>query len=82
MHKLKTEGMKSDANWVSNHPDWNKAVVVPVTITTSSSSQYSASTVMAVNNEMGLTSTRLIGGSANPYTPLKISVIYSKFSDK
>jgi len=82
IHNLKTTGEKSDANWVANHPDWNKVVVVPVDITSTSSSTYTSSTVTAVNNEMGLTSTKLIGGSANPYTPIKISVIYSKFSDK
>lgn len=82
IHNLKTTGEKSDANWVANHPDWNKVVVVPVDITSTSSSTYTSSTVTAVNNEMGLTSTKLIGGSANPYTPIKISVVYSKFSDK
>ena len=38
--------------------------------------------LIAVDNEMGLTSTKLVGGSANPFMPIKISVVYSKFSDK
>ena len=82
MNKLKVDGEKNDMDWVSKHPDWNKVVVVPVSITTTSTSAYTSSTVTAVNNEMGLTSTKLIGGSANPYTPIEISVVYSKFSDK
>lgn len=80
MHNLKAEGIKSDADWVNKHPDWDKVVVVPVTITTVTNSYTGVTTVTSVNNEMGLTSTKLIGGSANPYTPIKISVVYSKFS--
>lgn len=81
MDKLRTEGEKSDSNWLQKHPDWNKAVLVPVNVTLSSNNSYSA-TVTAVNNEMKLTSTKLVGGSANPNTPIKIGVVYSKFSDK
>ena len=82
MNQLRKEGEKSDSNWLTNHPDWNKAVLVPVSVTTTSTSSYSTAKATAVNNEMKLTSTKLIGGSANPYTPLKIGVVYSKFSDK
>lgn len=81
MNQLRTEGEKSDSNWLLNHPDWNKAVVVPVSVTTSSTGS-TTTKVIAVNNEMKLTSTKLVGGSANPYPPIKISVVYSKFSDK
>lgn len=63
------EGMKADSNWESHHPNWNKVVLVPVKITTSSSS------ITNVENDMSLTSTRLVGGD----TPIKISVIYSHF---
>lgn len=82
MKKLKTEGEKSDAKWTTNHPDWNKVVLVPVSIRMTAGNTYAPAQIIGVDNEMGLTSTKLVGGSANPYTPIKISVVYSKFSDK
>lgn len=59
--------------------DWNKVVLVPVTIATSTSSSSSSSTVIGVSNNMSLTSTRLVGGSENQHSPITISVIYNKF---
>lgn len=49
--------------------NWNKVVVIPVTVDTSSK----------VSHNMALNSTRLVGGSENPYAPIKITVIYSQF---
>lgn len=49
--------------------NWNKVVVIPVTVDTSGK----------VSHNMALNSTRLVGGSENPYAPIKISVIYSQF---
>lgn len=60
--------------------DWNKVVLVPVEI--SKNSQSTTSSITAVNNEMQLKSTRLIGGSANKREPLHIDVIYNRFTDK
>lgn len=61
-------------------PDWNKVVLVPVqTVTTSSSSYYTSSTtITAINNEMSITSSRLVGGPDNQHAPIRISVIYNK----
>ncbi len=56
-------------------PDWNKVVIVPVTVTVNSTT----GELTKVAHDMSMTSTRLVGGSQNPYSPLKISVIYSKF---
>lgn len=64
------EGLAADADWEVKHPNWNKVVLVPVTLTKSSS------TITNVENDMALTSTRLMGG---PNTPLKVSVVYSRF---
>lgn len=73
MHTAKNRGMKSDANWVEHHPNWNKVMLVPVH---TNYITYNQSTVLTeVTNDMSLTSTRLIGGS----TPISIQVIYSKF---
>ena len=49
--------------------NWNKVVVIPVTVDTSGK----------ISHNMALNSTRLVGGSENPYAPIKITVIYSQF---
>jgi len=58
-------------------PNWNKVVIVPVSTTTNASGA-----IVKVVHDMSLTSARLVGGSDNPYDDIKISVIYSKFSDR
>ena len=55
--------------------DWNKVIIIPVTVTTNSQT----GELTKVAHDMSMTSTRLVGGSQNPYEPIKISVIYSKF---
>ncbi|MBR1469873.1 MAG: DUF4270 domain-containing protein [Prevotella sp.] len=50
--------------------NWNKVVLVPVTIEGNSNK---------VSHSMSLSSTRLVGGSQNPYPALQVSVIYSQF---
>ena len=57
--------------------NWNKVVLVPVKTSTVSTSSYSSATVTGINNEMGITSTRLVGGIKNPDNPT-ISVIYNQ----
>lgn len=54
--------------------NWNKVVLIPVTFTTNNSGA-----IVKVAHDMSLSSTRLVGGAANPHEPIKISVIYSKF---
>jgi hypothetical protein len=62
-------------------PDWNKVVLIPVEVTTTTKqSSYSQITtvVASINNELQITSTRLVGGSNNPHEPIRISVVYNK----
>ncbi len=73
MYHAKTEGVKSDPNWLSYHPNWNKVMLIPVTTTYTTFDQ--TSVLSGVSNDMSLTSTRLVGGD----TPITISVIYSSF---
>ncbi|MCR5512051.1 MAG: DUF4270 domain-containing protein [Prevotella sp.] len=54
--------------------DWNKAVLIPVEVQTSSST---ASTASGIANEMNVNSVRLVGGSANKHAPIRLSVIYN-----
>lgn len=72
--------------------NWNKVILVPVTLTTST--QNSTTVITKINHDMELTSTRLVKGTddpANDYTtkdgkrvasgPVQIKVIYSKFKE-
>lgn len=67
-------GPRSSANW-------NKVVLIPVDVTTTSYTNSSGSTttlVTKLSNEMGLSSTRLVKGESTN-SKLKLKVIYSKF---
>ncbi len=80
MAEVKEKGLMQDPNWVALHPNWNKVVIIPVNAEYVTVGQ---SQVLAkISHDMSLTSTRLVGGSANPHQTIKISVIYSKFSDQ
>lgn len=77
MYNQKADGLKADPNWVARHPNWNKVLLVPideVTITQSTSSS-----AVSLKNLMGLSSTRLVKGTAEK--PITIEVIYAKFQD-
>lgn len=56
---------------------WNKVVIIPVTVSTSGST----GSITEVVHDMSLTSTKLVGGNANPNAPVKIELIYSKFKN-
>ena len=73
---LKNHSGMTSEEYNALFPNWNKAVMVPVTTsyTTISSSQV----LTTVSHDMSLGSTRLHGGKDNPGT-IKINIIYSKF---
>ena len=93
MHNAKLEGEKKNANWVNKHPNWNKVMLVPVTLKTSTINN--STVVTKINHDMSLSSTRLIKATddANKdYTldksgnkvaagPVQIKVIYSRFKE-
>lgn len=58
--------------------NWNKVVLVPVTLETTTTSAGST-TIVNLSSNMSLTSTKLLGGADNP-DALKLTVIYSKFN--
>ncbi len=58
------------------HPNWNKVVLIPVLVTTTTSS--GVSTVSSVSNSMNISSVRLIGGKNNKHVPLTMSIIYNR----
>lgn len=68
------------AVWEAANPDWNKVVLIPVqAVYTTTTSSFGTSTreLLRVNNDMSLSSTRLVGGSEGG---IKLTVIYSKFA--
>lgn len=73
----KIEGLKTDPYWCENHPNWDKVVLVPIAPTYSSDS-YGNQTITSVVNQMGLSSTRLIGGDNHP---IDVNVIFAKFKE-
>ena len=75
MYNAKTAGLAENPNWIVEHPNWDKVIIIPVTVTTNSSSQ-----IVKVVHDMSLTSTKLVGGSDNPNAPITLSVVYSKFN--
>ena len=78
MYRNRIVGELNDPEWTTKHPNWNKVVLVPIasnslTVTTS------ASIILSLCNEMGLSSTQLEGG---PNSPIEVKVIYAKFNDR
>lgn len=69
--------------------DWNKAVLIPISISTVT--ENSSTVISKINHNMSLTSTRLVKGTDDYTTangkqiaagPVQIKVIYSKFKGK
>ena len=79
MYNDRLQGLKSDPDWVAKHPNWNKALLVPVGVLTTASSSSTTSTPVGIVHEMGLTTTRLRRGTQTD--PIKLKVIYAKFNN-
>ena len=67
----------SAEEWEAENPDWNKVLVIPVTITTSQDA-YGNTIQSSVTHDMELSSARLVGG-ADPRSPINIQIVYSNF---
>ena len=86
MYKNKAEGEKKNANWVNEHSDWNKVVLVPVNVITTT--QGYTTVISKINHDMSLASTRLKRGvittdsNGKETSPIQIKVIYSKFKEE
>lgn len=78
MYQNKFAGEMIDPDWLKKHPNWNKVVIVPIA-SNSVSVTTSAAIVYSLCNEMGLSSTQLMGG---PHNPIEVKVIYAKFKDR
>lgn len=86
MYKNKAEGEKKNANWMNEHPNWNKVVLVPVNVITTT--QGYTTVISKINHDMSLASTRLKRGvittdsNGKETSPIQIKVIYSKFKEE
>lgn len=78
MADIKAKGIASNSNWLAEHPNWNKVVIVPVTPTYITANKQSK--LVKVVNDMSLTSTKLAIGTGKEDSPIKLTVIYSKFN--
>lgn len=65
-----TNPAMTEEQWMQEHPDWNKVVLIPVVTSTNTNGLQ-----VSVTHDLSLNSIRLVGGQ----TPLKMQVVYSKF---
>jgi hypothetical protein len=80
MYNDRMAGLKQDPNWVEKHPNWNKALLLPVgEIKPASSSSSANAAPIALIHEMGLTTTRIKRGTVSD--PIKLRVIYAHFNN-
>ncbi len=66
-------GMASDPDWESKNPDWNKVVLIPISITTDSNGN-----IVAINHNLSMTNARLRGGDSDE---IAVDVVTSKFNN-
>ena len=71
----KRKGLASDPEWLDKHPNWNKVLLMPIAVT----SVNSTSTESVIENQMGLASTKLMGGLN---TPIEVKVVYARFKNQ
>ena len=72
-------GLINHLNQNRNNADWNKVVLIPVSIAYRTDATTGGQTIASVVHDMSLTSTRLVKGTDGADSPVKISIIYSKF---
>ena len=79
MYRTKAETMRtrglSSAQYEELYPDWNKVVIVPVTISTYTDPQTSSVRQTSVTHDFSLSSIRLKGGTV----PIDMQVVYSSY---
>ncbi len=81
MYNDKKASGLSDDEYTEQHKNWNKVQLIPVDASYSSSTSGSSTTTLTkVTNRMDIGSTKLAKGTGLPDSPVKVSVIYSKFN--
>lgn len=72
-------GLINYLNQNRSNTDWNKVILIPVSIAYRTDATTGGQTIASVVHDMSLTSTRLVKWSEGEDSPIKISIIYSKF---
>ena len=62
--------------YIEAHPNWNKVVLIPVSVTYTTSNY--TSSVSSLSNSLNISSVRLIGGEKSKFAPVTVNVKYSK----
>ena len=80
--RMKTELRATDPTWDDPDSDHYKVVLVPIELTYYTNPSTNMRTVTNIDHSMSVSSTRLVGGSQNPYEPVTMSVVYSHMEGK
>ena len=72
-HREYRKGIKSDEDWESKNPDWDKIVLIPVSTTKDSNGS-----IVKITHDISISSVRLRGGDEYK---IPIEVITSKFNE-
>ena len=79
LYHQKLEGMAKEGltseQWEARHPDWNRVIVTPVAVTSTTNQSTGVTSQVSVRHDFSLTSIRLVGGTK----PLQMQVIYSHY---
>ncbi len=79
LHRTKLRGMAQQGltsqQWNQRYPDWNRVLLIPVSVTTTSDSSTGAAKQVAVNHDFSLSTARIVGGTQ----PIQMQVIYSRY---
>jgi hypothetical protein len=71
---MEKTGLSAD-EWEKANPNWNKMVIVPVNVVSTTDS-YGYTTYASITHDMSMCSTMLVGG---PNNPIKMQILYSRF---
>lgn len=72
-------GLVNYMNNNRNTKDWDKVVIIPVSLSYRTDATTGGQTIASVVHDMSLSSTKLIKGTDDTSSPITISIIYSKF---
>lgn len=79
LNDIKTKGLRSNPNWVKEHPNWDKVLLVPIQLKTQTTGTGST-TVTGIEHYVGIACTRLVGGLHSNYDPVKLNIVYGRFN--
>ena len=79
LRTIKTNGERTNPQWVKEHPNWDKVLLVPIQLQTQTTGAGST-TVTGVEHYVGIASTSLVGGPQSTNDPVKLNIVYGHFN--